>query len=320
RLALAQIAANVRRIGRTVRSACSARCTGRLASTRRRRSSTAPAGRCTSLMSASRSASWCNEICFRRLRLSARALSRKRPLYPATHPFPPAFPPDTGVNLMMRTYMGLLVLAAVAFGSPLNAADAPKKNVAPTDTVVLPRPADVQTLAIHPAKVALKGSDDALQLILTGTLAGGKQQDLTADVQYEVADAKIARVTSAGQVVPLANGSTTVTASYGDKKATVPVTAEKVGENLPINFANQVVPIFTKLGCNGGGCHGKASGQNGFRLSLLGFEPELDYMTIVKEGRRRRLFPAAPEQSLLLQKASGAMAHGGGKRLEHGSD
>jgi hypothetical protein len=90
--------------------------------------------------------------------------------------------------------------------------------------------------------------------------------------------------------------------------------------DLPINFGNHIVPIFTKLGCNSGGCHGKQSGQNGFRLSLLGFEPELDYMTLVKEGRGRRLFPAAPDQSLLLTKAAGQVAHGGGKRLEVGSD
>ena len=76
--------------------------------------------------------------------------------------------------------------------------------------------------------------------------------------------------------------------------------------NLPINFANQIVPIFTKLGCNSGGCHGKVGGQNGFKLSLLGFEPELDYTTLVKEGRGRRLFPAAPDSSLLLLKATGA--------------
>src|SRR5205807_722300 len=86
-------------------------------------------------------------------------------------------------------------------------------------------------------------------------------------------------------------------------------------ENLPINFANQVVPIFTKLGCNSGGCHGKMSGQNGFRLSLLGFEPDLDYQTLVKEGRGRRVFPAAPDNSLLLLKAAGRVPHGGGVRL-----
>ena len=73
----------------------------------------------------------------------------------------------------------------------------------------------------------------------------------------------------------------------------------------PVNFPNQIVPIFTKLGCNTGGCHGKSSGQNGFRLSLLGFEPTEDYEHLVKEGRGRRLFPAAPERSLMLLKATG---------------
>jgi len=88
----------------------------------------------------------------------------------------------------------------------------------------------------------------------------------------------------------------------------------------PINFTNRIVPVFTKLGCNSGGCHGKASGQNGFKLSLLGFEPEVDFAALVKEGRGRRLVPAAPERSLLLLKATGQMPHGGGKRLEADSE
>jgi hypothetical protein len=87
----------------------------------------------------------------------------------------------------------------------------------------------------------------------------------------------------------------------------------------PINFANRIVPIFTKAGCNGGGCHGKSSGQNGFRLSLLGFEPAEDYEWLVNESRGRRLSPAAPERSLLLLKATSMLPHGGGKRLEPGS-
>jgi len=100
----------------------------------------------------------------------------------------------------------------------------------------------------------------------------------------------------------------------------VPVKIESVGENLPINFTNHIVPIFTKLGCNSGGCHGKSGGQNGFALSLLGFVPEIDYQSLVKEGRGRRLFLAAPDHSLLLLKAAGLMAHGGGKRMEVDSD
>jgi hypothetical protein len=193
---------------------------------------------------------------------------------------------------------------------------APPKN---TETK-LPTPADVKELQAHPKQVSLLGADDSAQIIITGALSGSAVQDLTAAVQYEVADAKIARVTSTGRIIPLANGTTTVTARYGERSAQLSVKNESMDVELPINFPNQVVPIFTKLGCNSGGCHGKSGGQNGFALSLLGFVPELDYQTLVKEDRGRRLLPGAPDSSLLLLKATGTMAHGGGKRMETTSD
>ncbi len=89
----------------------------------------------------------------------------------------------------------------------------------------------------------------------------------------------------------------------------------------PLGFVNDVAPILTKASCNSGACHAKAgNGQNGFRLSLLGFEPQEDYEHIVKEGRGRRVFPAAPEQSLLILKAANIVPHGGGKRLDPNSE
>ncbi len=88
-----------------------------------------------------------------------------------------------------------------------------------------------------------------------------------------------------------------------------------------LNFVNDVSPILIKAGCNAGACHAKAgNGQRGFRLSLLGFEPEEDYEHIVKEGRGRRIFPASPEQSLLLLKAANVVPHGGGKRMDVSSE
>ena len=86
----------------------------------------------------------------------------------------------------------------------------------------------------------------------------------------------------------------------------------------PILFELDVQPIFSKAGCNSGACHGKARGQNGFALSLLGFDADSDYDTTVKNARGRRVFPSAPTNSLLLRKASGAEPHGGGLRLESG--
>ena len=82
------------------------------------------------------------------------------------------------------------------------------------------------------------------------------------------------------------------------------------------NFENDIVPILSRYGCNSSGCHGKAEGQNGFKLSVFGFDPEADYAALLMEGRGRRVFPAVPEQSLLLQKICGSMPHGGGIRLE----
>lgn len=84
----------------------------------------------------------------------------------------------------------------------------------------------------------------------------------------------------------------------------------------PVSFANDIVPLLTKAGCNAGVCHAKANGgQNGFQLSLLGFEPAEDFEHIVLEGRGRRLAFGNPDQSLLLLKASGQVPHGGGLRL-----
>src|SRR6478736_5636812 len=89
----------------------------------------------------------------------------------------------------------------------------------------------------------------------------------------------------------------------------------------PLGFVNDVVPILTKASCNSGGCHAKAgNGQNGFRLSLLGFEPQEDFEHIVKEGHGRRVFPASPEQSLLVLKAANVVPHGGGKQLDPGTE
>lgn len=85
-----------------------------------------------------------------------------------------------------------------------------------------------------------------------------------------------------------------------------------------VDFENDLQPIFTRFGCTSGPCHGKARGQGGFQLSLLGFDHDFDYDAITKEGRGRRIFAAVPERSLLLAKPSGMVPHGGGIRLAEG--
>ncbi len=86
--------------------------------------------------------------------------------------------------------------------------------------------------------------------------------------------------------------------------------------NDTVTFEMDIQPLLTRFGCTAGACHGKSRGQNGFALSLLGFDSEFDYSALVLEGRGRRVFSASPETSLLLQKATGLVPHGGGVRFE----
>lgn len=87
----------------------------------------------------------------------------------------------------------------------------------------------------------------------------------------------------------------------------------------PVSFELDIQPILTARGCNQGACHGKSRGQNGFQLSLLAFDPDFDYAALTQQARGRRVFPASPERSLLLQKATAVLPHGGGVRLEPSS-
>ncbi len=94
---------------------------------------------------------------------------------------------------------------------------------------------------------------------------------------------------------------------------------ETSASTASVTFESDVQPLLTRYGCNSGPCHGKSRGQNGFALSLLGFDGDFDHFALVREGRGRRIFPAAPEFSLILRKATGELPHGGGKRFEIGS-
>lgn len=95
--------------------------------------------------------------------------------------------------------------------------------------------------------------------------------------------------------------------------------APATGEE-PISFELDVQPILTARGCNQGACHGKQRGQNGFQLSLLGFDSNFDHEALTMNARGRRVFLAAPERSLLLTKPTGELPHGGGKRITRGDE
>ena len=122
-----------------------------------------------------------------------------------------------------------------------------------------------------------------------------------------------------GRVVPTGNGKARIEVVAGDRTASVSVEVRDFDVERRLNFTNDIEPVLTKFGCNAGGCHGKASGQNGFKLSLLGFDPAGDYNALVKEGRGRRIFPAAAGAFAFADEADGQYPHGGGRKFDHES-
>jgi Protein of unknown function (DUF1553)/Protein of unknown function (DUF1549)/Bacterial Ig-like domain (group 2) len=176
----------------------------------------------------------------------------------------------------------------------------------------------VVNLPANSNSIHLSGIDSRWQLLIGQTEESGRTADVTRQCNYRV-EPPIAEIDATGYIKPLTNGDATLIAELAGQNCQVPIKVSGLDQNQPVDFHHQVVPIFTKLGCNGGGCHGKAAGQAGFKLSLLGFEPTDDYDRLVMESRGRRLFPAIPDQSLLLLKALNESPHGGGQRLEKDS-
>ena len=183
-----------------------------------------------------------------------------------------------------------------------------------------PKEIEVRFSAYPEHTLSLKGIGARRQIVVTGKYHDGDERDLTRKVRMEARPAGIVEVTTDGWIKPLSDGEATVTIhAAGNLKSSIQVRTSESGQVQRVNFPNEITPLFTKYGCNGGGCHGKSGGQNGFRLSLLGFEPQEDYEYIVKEGRGRRIFPAAPDRSLLLTKATNETPHGGGTKIAKGS-
>lgn len=203
-------------------------------------------------------------------------------------------------------------LIAASSTSPAQQEEAPAESA--------PNPA--LTLTWSKAEpINLIGPHATHQLVLTATSATGAARDVTHSAKFGVNPEGVIDIDPSGFVRVRGDGIATVTATT-DEATSSPLTftVQRFGKSIPISFPNDVVPILTRFDCNSGGCHGKADGQNGFRLSLLGYEPAEDFEYLVKESRGRRIFRAAPEHSLLLLKASGELPHQGGSRLERDSD
>ena len=166
-------------------------------------------------------------------------------------------------------------------------------------------------LKVEPALIQFQNLQDQVQLRVVDNLG----VDFTSKATFKSSDTKTISVSATGEVKPLQSGNTSIIASFGKLTATSTVNSQIDTSKVP-TFEKDIQPILTRFGCNSGPCHGKQRGQNGFQLSLLAFDDDFDFGAIVTEARGRRIFPSSPESSILLMKATGAVPHGGGKKLD----
>jgi Protein of unknown function (DUF1553)/Protein of unknown function (DUF1549) len=222
----------------------------------------------------------------------------------------------------LRSIASALVLVTmVTFGgAQLGAADqAPQKSTkkaaaAKAKTVAVEPPVK---LSLEPAKLELSNPRTTVQLIATGTYAGDRVRDLTADIKLTSSDPNVARVKGT-TLVPVGDGTANIVGKVGNREATADVIVRGFDSSTAVSFKNETLPALTKAGCNMGACHGSPSGKNGFRLSLRGFDPPLDILTLRSEYYGRRTNLMDPAESLILKKPLMEVAHGGGRRLHKG--
>jgi len=194
----------------------------------------------------------------------------------------------------------------------------------PAEAVSVVRPQGrLARLLIEPSAVELAGRHEKARVLVTAEMVSGDVYDVTTLSKWGVEDRAVANVDGKGRIQALGEGSTLLTVRFGGMERQVPVRVSSgVGSGAGpsrVSFVRDVLPALSKAGCNAGACHAKPDGQNGFKLSVFSYDPKSDYFEIVKEGRGRRVFPSAPEESLVLAKPTLAVPHEGGHRLVVGS-
>ena len=206
--------------------------------------------------------------------------------------------------------------AAEAPAAPATPAPATPAPVAPVP--VAPVPVEWKSLTVYPPAIRISAQNDSQHFIAMATRADGITVDVSDQVQWKLENPAIGRLENL-IVFPAADGATQLVGNWNgmEAKASLDVTQSQTPRS--VGFERDVMPVLTKSGCNTGSCHGAARGKDGFRLSLFGFDPLGDYQRITREIGIRRINLAVPEQSLMLLKATGAVQHTGGKKIEPGS-
>lgn len=215
--------------------------------------------------------------------------------------------PTTALQQFTRL---LLFLISIGVGESFELLHADELNTA----------GPILKLEVHPQQFELSGRRQSLQLVATGYRADKELADVTFAARYQAARPEVASVSASGRVIPKSNGTTQISVQMGNQSQVVTIHVTGQQSDSSVSFEHDTLPTLAKAGCSGGACHGSPHGKGEFRLSLFGFEPAFDRMSLVRESHSRRVNTINPAQSLLLQKPTMQIPHAGGRRLTPGDN
>ena len=147
--------------------------------------------------------------------------------------------------------------------------------------------------ALLPAKFKLTGPFSRQQLLLEAVRHQQFIGQITNHVVFTSSAPNVVRI-DRDVAVPLTNGAAQITATSGEITATAEVSVAGMEHPFEWSFRNHVQPVLAKMGCSSGACHGAAAGQNGFKLSLRGYDNDGDYLTLTRHALGRRIIPTDP--------------------------
>jgi hypothetical protein len=198
---------------------------------------------------------------------------------------------------------GFGLLLALALSLSVGAASKPK----------------LENVVCYPSSITLANAKSRQGIVVQASYSDGLTRDVTLQARCKLTDAKFAKLDKA-MLTPLSDGKTELRVSFEGQNLTIPVTVSNSTYQPPVSFRRDVMPIFTKAGCNAGSCHGTSRGKDGFHLSLFGYDPEGDYYNLTRQQIGRRINLAIPQESLIVQKGLGVVQHTGGVRFATNSE
>ena len=183
--------------------------------------------------------------------------------------------------------------------------DAMRSGIYTLAALVLSVHARSASLTVYPPSIELTGRN------ATQVLAVSREgHEVTPECTFTPANPALLTVSKEALVMARDDGKSRLKVNCGGSQTIVPVKIVAAREQPKMSFVKDVVPIFTMGGCAGSNCHGSIRGQHGFKLSLFGYEPDLDFKAI-----GTRIDRDHPEQSLILLKPTFQRPHGGGQRF-----